>query len=180
MVVLNRTTTARSDYPLTVFPPENESLNMVAERIRSAKRTRLAQRCCRSLPAAAAIALALVPPLVAHGNPPGHDPSSPQQTIKAAPVRTSGANPTYPRLVQFPDPVVMARVNAALAAQEKDDRAAAVGCYDDLRAQGIKPDAGSYAEQIAVTFSPGSSSASPSRQVIIAAVPTLPTACCRR
>lgn len=48
--------------------------------------------------------------------------------VAAAPMRTPGPNPTYPRLTALADGRVMARVNARLAAKEKEDRAMRRDC----------------------------------------------------
>jgi hypothetical protein len=73
-------------------------------------------------------------------------------TIAASPLHTSGAMPTYPRLTAFPDPVVMARVNAALTVQEKTDRQTRADCLAQIRDQKQTIDKDSFAEDVQVTY----------------------------
>jgi hypothetical protein len=73
-------------------------------------------------------------------------------TVTAAPMHSSGQTPVYPRLTNFPDAKVMAKVNALLAAQEKTDRSARADCLSQLKDAGGKPDADSYSTQITVSY----------------------------
>jgi hypothetical protein len=60
--------------------------------------------------------------------------------VLAAPMQASGTEPHWPRLTQFPDAQVMARVNAAIAAKEKQNAADHKECLSDLHDPGEKPD----------------------------------------
>lgn len=79
-------------------------------------------------------------------------PGAASAPIAAAPMHTSGARPTYPRLIAFPDASVMARVNVLLAAQEKTDRASKADCYAQIRDQKQKVDKNSFSEDVGVTY----------------------------
>ena len=58
--------------------------------------------------------------------------------IAAAPMQSQGTQIAYPRLTDFPDAKVKAAVNAALAAQEKQDRANRKDCLDQLRKRKVR------------------------------------------
>jgi hypothetical protein len=60
--------------------------------------------------------------------------------VLAAPTQASGTEPHWPRLTQFPDAAVMTRVNAAIAAKEKQNSADYKQCLSDLHDAGEKPD----------------------------------------
>lgn len=70
----------------------------------------------------------------------------------AAPMHASGAAPHYPRLTRFPDTMIMARVNADLAAKEKANAADYKQCLSDLRDAGHKPDKDSWAVDVSVSY----------------------------
>ncbi|HXC57315.1 MAG TPA: hypothetical protein VNU97_18585 [Rhizomicrobium sp.] len=57
-----------------------------------------------------------------------------------------------PRLVKFPDTKVMAKVNAAIAVQEKQDRDGIADCLSNLKDSGRKPSDGSYDITVKVTY----------------------------
>jgi hypothetical protein len=72
--------------------------------------------------------------------------------FEAAPMATSGPNPTYPRLVKFPDEAVMTRVNARLDTLEKRDRAARRDCLAQIRQAKEKPSADSFSQRVLVGY----------------------------
>ncbi|MHB8284666.1 MAG: hypothetical protein ACYDD1_08320 [Caulobacteraceae bacterium] len=86
----------------------------------------------------------------ASGLPVGAAPA--QGPVAAAPMRTSGALPIYPRLTAFPNAAVMAKVNSQLAAKEKDDRDTRADCYLQIRDDKQKIDRDSFSEDIRVTY----------------------------
>ena len=92
---------------------------------------------CAALAAAPLIAYAAAPPA---------------PVVAAAPLHTSGAKATYPRLTKFPDAKIMAKVNALLATKEKEDRGAYTDCLAQLKDMKMKPDKDSYNEDITVRY----------------------------
>lgn len=72
--------------------------------------------------------------------------------IAAAPMKSSAANPTYPRLTKFPDAKVMAKVNKALADMEKTDREGQRDCLAQLKEMKMKPDRESWHTATEVTY----------------------------
>ncbi|MEI9886776.1 MAG: hypothetical protein WDN08_09810 [Rhizomicrobium sp.] len=72
--------------------------------------------------------------------------------VAAAPLHTSGAKATYPRLTKYPLPRILAKVNAALAILEKTDRQAYVDCLAQLKEMKMKPEADSYVESADVRY----------------------------
>ncbi len=72
--------------------------------------------------------------------------------IAAAPMHSEGGKPIYPRLTAFPNPQIMAKVNAALAKQEADDRDTRSDCIGSVLQAKQKPDADTYATDISVTY----------------------------
>jgi len=52
--------------------------------------------------------------------------------VTASPMHSEGGKPVYPRLTAFPDPAIMAKVNAALAKQEADDRDTRSDCIKSV------------------------------------------------
>ena len=69
--------------------------------------------------------------------------------IAAAPMASPGPGPTFPRLTAFTDPIVMTKVNALLAEQEKTDRQAQKDCLSQVKEQKIE---GDYAEETRVAY----------------------------
>src|ERR1700733_7873562 len=82
----------------------------------------------------------------------GWNPACAAAQVAAAPMHSSGQTPIYPRLTKYPDAKIMAKVNAALAAQEKADRSARADCLSQLKDAGEKPDADSYSTEITITY----------------------------
>ncbi len=72
--------------------------------------------------------------------------------VAAAPLHSEGRAIAYPRLTQFPDAAIKAKVNAVLAAQEKDDRGQMQDCISQLRDAEIKHDPQSYQERIRLAY----------------------------
>jgi hypothetical protein len=72
--------------------------------------------------------------------------------VLAAPMQVSGIGPHWPRLTQFPDASVMARVNADLAAKEKANAADYKECLSDLHDAGGKPDGDTWSVNVSVTY----------------------------
>lgn len=72
--------------------------------------------------------------------------------FEAAPMKTSGATPTYPRLVKFPDAAVLARVNAQLEKLEKLDRKSKNECLAQVRAQKQKPTKDNFSQTTSVAY----------------------------
>lgn len=72
--------------------------------------------------------------------------------VAAAPLHTSGAKATYPRLTKFPNATVMQGVNAALAAREQTDRDSYKDCLAQLKEMKMKPDKDTYNEDITVRY----------------------------
>jgi len=75
-----------------------------------------------------------------------------QTTVAATPTHSQGGDPIYPRLTAFPDPAIMAKVNAALAKQEADDRDTRSDCIKRVLQAKQKPGADTYATDIGVTY----------------------------
>ncbi len=73
-------------------------------------------------------------------------------SVASAPLHTGGAKAIYPRLTKFPDAKIMAKVNAALAAKEKEDRQAYADCLSQLKDMKMKPDGDTYNEDITVRY----------------------------
>jgi hypothetical protein len=72
--------------------------------------------------------------------------------VAAAPLHTEGGKPVYPRLTAFPNPSIMAKVNAALAKQEADDRDTRSDCIKSVLEAKDKPDADTYRNDISVAY----------------------------
>ncbi len=72
--------------------------------------------------------------------------------IAAAPLHSEGRVLAYPRLTQFPDAAVKAKVNDALAAQEKTDRDSRNDCFSQLRQAGQKATPDSYHAGIRLAY----------------------------
>jgi hypothetical protein len=72
--------------------------------------------------------------------------------ITASPMHSEGGKPVYPRLTAFPNPAIMAKVNAALAKQEADDRDSRSDCIQSVLEAKDKPDADTYRTDISVTY----------------------------
>jgi len=72
--------------------------------------------------------------------------------VAAAPMHSEGGKPVYPRLTAFPNAAVMAKVNAALAKQEADDRDTRSDCIKTVLEAKDKPDADTYRTDIRVTY----------------------------
>jgi hypothetical protein len=70
----------------------------------------------------------------------------------AAPMQASGVEPHWPRLTQFADAAVMARVNDAIAAKEKQNHASYKECLSDLRDAGEKPDDDTWSVTVKVGY----------------------------
>jgi hypothetical protein len=80
------------------------------------------------------------------------DAPAPAAMIAAAPMHSKGGKPIYPRLTAFPSPAIMAKVNAALAKQEADDRDSRSDCIKSVLEANDKPDADTYQTDISVTY----------------------------
>jgi hypothetical protein len=72
--------------------------------------------------------------------------------VSAAPMHSEGGKPVYPRLTAFPNPAIMAKVNAALAKQEAEDRDTRSECIKTVEEAKDKPDADTYHTDISVTY----------------------------
>lgn len=72
--------------------------------------------------------------------------------LAASPMHSSGAMAVYPRLKSFPDAAVMARVNAALAAREKQDRASLDDCLAQAKQASFPIRDGENRTDITVTY----------------------------
>jgi len=73
-------------------------------------------------------------------------------SLAAAPLHSVGGKPVYPRLTAFPNAAIMAKVNAALAKQEADDRDSRSDCIKSVLEAKDKPDADTYRTEISVTY----------------------------
>jgi hypothetical protein len=72
--------------------------------------------------------------------------------VLAVPMQASGVEPHWPRLTRFPDAAVMAKVNAGLAAKEKQNHADYRDCLSGLRDIGEKPDKDTWSVAVSVTY----------------------------
>lgn len=72
--------------------------------------------------------------------------------VLAAPMQVSGIEPHWPRLTQFPDASVMARVNAAIAAKQDQNHADYKECLSDLHNAGEKPDGDTWMVTVKVGY----------------------------
>jgi hypothetical protein len=72
--------------------------------------------------------------------------------VLAVPMQISGTTPHYPRLTRFPDAAVMAKVNADLAAKEKQNQADYRDCLSGLRDIAQKPDKDTWSVAVSVTY----------------------------
>ena len=72
--------------------------------------------------------------------------------VLAVPMQASGVEPHWPRLTQFPDAAVMARVNAAIAAKEDQNHADYHECLSDLHNAGEKPDDDTWSVTVKVGY----------------------------
>jgi hypothetical protein len=72
--------------------------------------------------------------------------------VAAAPMHTEGGRPVYPRLIAFPNPAIMAKVNKALAEQEAEDRDTRSDCIKSVLEAKQKPGADTYETAISVTY----------------------------
>jgi hypothetical protein len=73
-------------------------------------------------------------------------------SVAVAPLHVSGAMPHFPRLVRFPDAAVEARVNARLAALEKEQRDGYPQCLEGLKQLGEKPTDDDYWVDVKVGY----------------------------
>ncbi|MBI3676558.1 MAG: hypothetical protein HY243_08055 [Proteobacteria bacterium] len=76
----------------------------------------------------------------------------PTPSMTVVPLHSAGAKAVYPRLIRFPDAKVMSRVNAALAAKEKQARTEYADCLSDLKEASQKPDKDSYWVEVDVVY----------------------------
>jgi len=77
--------------------------------------------------------------------------------VAASPMHSEGAEPVYPRLTAGADPAILApailaKVNAVLAKQEADDRAARSDCLRSVREANQKPGVDTYETDISVSY----------------------------
>lgn len=70
----------------------------------------------------------------------------------AAPLHTLGVKAVYPRLSGLADTKTQTRVNALLAAKEKEDRSAYADCLSQLKEAKMTPDKDTYSEEIWVRY----------------------------
>jgi hypothetical protein len=67
-------------------------------------------------------------------------------------MHSEGGKPVYPRLTAFPNPQIMAKVNAALAKQEADDQDTRSDCIKSVLEAKQKPTAETYETDISITY----------------------------
>ncbi|MEJ1970120.1 MAG: hypothetical protein WDN03_16035 [Rhizomicrobium sp.] len=91
------------------------------------------------------LALATVLPASAAAAAPVAMTAMHTESATAKPIR-------LPRLAKFPDAGIMAKVNAALAAQESDDIHGRADCLAQVKEAGEKPENDTYAVSVDVTY----------------------------
>jgi hypothetical protein len=67
-------------------------------------------------------------------------------------MHSEGGKPVYPRLIAFSNPAIMAKVNAALAKQEADDRDTRSDCIKSVLEAKQNPSATAYETDISVSY----------------------------